>query len=139
MPTIWVPSPGRGADNGHRYRDALHTLDTPEIIEAHDVSLLAIERYAGDPGSDLGEWTDHAPALSVYNMWAIYALKEHGVIGAEDVNRRLKLVAELQRVIAYGRAAGWLAPSWWGSDAHRQHQRALIARDPDRYTVENFR
>lgn len=136
---IWVPSPGLGSDNGHRYRDALRKLDAPEIVEAHDVSLSTIERYATDAGADLGEWAQHGPALSVYNMWAIYALEEHGVISVGEVDRRLKHVAELQRVLHYGRSTGWLAPPWWGSDVHRQHQRALIARDPDRYTVDSFR
>lgn len=136
---IWVPSPGLGADNGYRYRDALCALDSPELIEAHNLSLLAIELHANDSGSDLGEWTRHGPALSVYNMWAVYALEKHGVISADEVTCRLKHVAELQRVLHYGRSAGWLAPPWWGTDVHHQHQRALIARDPDRYTVDSFR
>lgn len=122
-----------------RYRDALSVLDIPEIIEAHDLSLEMIECCADDPESDLGDWAGHGPALSVYTMWAVYALKERGVIGAEDADSRLTRVAELQRVIHYRRTAGWLAPSWWGSDVHRQHRVALIAKDRSRYTLEGFR
>lgn len=136
---IWVPTPGLGPDNGFRYRSALLPLDIPELREACGLALAAVERLAERSNSPLGEWAGHGPALSVYAMWAVYALRDSGSITRDDAVVHLRRLTELQRVIHYGRSAGWLAPPWWGSaDIHQSHQQALIDRDGSRYSAALF-
>jgi hypothetical protein len=138
MAKIWVPVPGLGPTNGFRYRDTLRVLDVPEIEEAYELALSTVEKFARSSDNDLGEWTGHGPALSVYAMWAVYALEARRVVDVAETKDRLKYLTDLQRIIHYGRSAGWLAPPWWGSAIHVQHQRALIAEDPARYAPGIF-
>ncbi|MBU8813641.1 hypothetical protein KL953_32720 [Mycolicibacterium goodii] len=135
---IWVPVAGAGSTDGFRYRDTLSALDTPEVLQASALALTATENLADNPDSDLGQWAGHGPALSVYAMWAVYALEAHAVITHAEAVKRLKHLADLQRVIHYGRSAGWLAPPWWGSTIHIQHQQALTSKDPVRYPPAAF-
>jgi hypothetical protein len=133
---IWVPI--AGAQGGFRYQDSLKALDIPEVVEVYDLALAAIEGFAASSDSDLGMWTGHGPALSVYAQWAVYSLETYRVIDVREAKHRFKHLAELQRAIHYGRSTGWLTPPWWGSEVHAQHQGALIARAPDRYTADVF-
>lgn len=110
----------------------------PEVLQASALALAATENLADNPDSDLGQWVGHGPALSVYAMWAVYALEAHAVITHAEAVKRLKHLADLQRVIHYGRSAGWLAPTWWGSTIHIQHQQALASKDPVRYPPAAF-
>lgn len=101
---------------------------------------MAIERTAAGIDSDLGEWVGHAPALSAYAMWAVYALKARNVIDNGETQRRLGHLASLQKTpgMRSERGAGWLAPPWWGSTIHVHHQHLLIAKRPGRYSTTTF-
>ncbi|OBG20531.1 hypothetical protein A5768_28690 [Mycolicibacterium fortuitum] len=131
---------GHGSANGFRYRDTLSALDVPEIEESFADALTGIEHAAGGIDSDLGDWSGHAPALSAYAMWAVYALMAHNVIDAAETRCRLGHLAALQRTpgIRSERGLGWLAPPWWGSTIHVRHQHLLVAKNPVRYTAATF-
>lgn len=132
---IWVPVAGFG---GFRYRDALRPLAAEELTETHNDAMDRVIRCVDDPSVNLGEWQDHAPALTVVVQWTVYALMAHGLITDEGAQLQFKQLADIQRVIHHGRASGWSAPPWWGSNVHRQHQTALIATHPQRYSDETF-
>jgi hypothetical protein len=138
MPRIWVPVAGRGPADGFRYRDTFAVLDVPEIRQADELALTAVSRFADGADGDLGEWTGHGAALSVYVMWAVLALEARRAIDVEESKDRFKRLADLQRTVHRGRSSGWLAPSWWGSAVHGQHQELLIAIDPGRYSSSVF-
>lgn len=135
-----MPVAGLGPTDGFRYRATFGALDVPEIAQACDLALTAVQRYAGRGGveSDLGEWAGHGPALTVYAMWAVLALESRRVLDVAETRDRLKLLADLQRKVHRGRSGGWLAPAWWGSEVHAAHQELLIAADPGRYSAGVF-
>ena len=137
--TIWVPVAGRGPTDGFRYRDTFRALDVPEIVQAYGSARAAVERYAaGGSDTELGEWAGHCPALSVYAMWAVLALEGHQILDGGETRARLKLLADLQKMVHRGRSAGWLAPPWWGSEVHATHRAMLIAAEPGRYSASAF-
>lgn len=144
---IWVPLAGGGQNSGHRYREALRPLDSPELVQSYGAALGCLERLAADPCADLGEWVGHGPALSVYAQWAVYALRDRQLIDRDIAHARLGRLAQLQHKgglgpsypgIHYGKSSGWSAPSWWGGDMHVVHQAELIRIAPERYSIERF-
>ena len=49
-----MPVPGQGMGDGGRYRQALNTLDIPELEEVYDRAAAAVEQLAKHPGPPLG-------------------------------------------------------------------------------------
>lgn len=144
---IWTPLSGGGPLNGYRYRDTLRPLTNQDVVDSLVDAQARIYALAQDPHAPLGEWQEHGPALSVYAQWAVYALHERELITKEESQQRLKRLADIQQRnglyrgdpgIHYGRSRGWEAPSWWGTDIHRQHQVQLIAAQPQHYSAELF-
>lgn len=143
---IWVPLPGGGPTDGYRYREALRPLHVPELTQAYEEALHKLSALAVDPGAELDEWHGHGPALSAYAMWAVYALRDHGVLDSEETKGRLKQLATYQladvngpyRGIHYGKTKSWEAPPWWGGPIHVRHQVELIALAPHRYSEATF-
>ncbi|MFV8227450.1 hypothetical protein [Mycolicibacterium fortuitum] len=132
---IWVPMAG---SDGFRYRDALRPLAAQELTDTHYDAMDRVITYIDDPSADLAEWQGHAPALTVLVQWTVYALMAHGLITDEDAQLQFTQLADIQRVIHHGRPNGWSPPPWWGSDVHREHQTALIATYPQRYSEATF-
>lgn len=138
MDTIWAPLAGLGPTNGYRYRDTLQVLNTPEITQAHQLALAALRSAATGDDSGLDQWHGHAPALSVYAMWAVYVLEDRKAITADETRHHLAELAGIQRLVHHGRSSGWSAPPWWGTGIHAQHRAALIAHDPENYSPQTF-
>ncbi|SIE16481.1 hypothetical protein [Mycobacteroides abscessus] len=144
---IWAPLPGGGYENGYRYRDTLRPLATPELNESYTEALALIEELAQNPAAQLGDWKDRGPALSVYAQWAVYALRDRGVLTGEEAVNHFKHLAALQQKnglyqgfpgIHYGKSIGWLAPKWWETGTHKRHQAELRKKNPAHYTKELF-
>ncbi|SHU65807.1 Uncharacterised protein [Mycobacteroides abscessus subsp. abscessus] len=153
---IWTPLPGGGPNNGYRYRDTLRPLATQELQETYVEALGLIEQLAEDPAAPLGDWKGHGPALSVLAQWAVYALRDRGILSTtkpgddqlSETDQQLLRLARLQQKgglyqgfpgIHYGKSIGWQAPTWWGAEAaHQHHQEQLIALNPEVYTREHF-
>lgn len=144
---IWVPSAGGGPDAAFRYRESTRLLQEPELLQSYSEAIDRIEAYAANSSAPLDEWDGHAPALTVYAQWAVYALRNCGAIDDSETHRRLARVAKLQQRdglgrgypgIHRGRSAGWAAPAWWGGSIHAQHRDELIRRAPERYSLTDF-
>lgn len=144
---IWVPDPGAGANDGHRYRACLRVLHDPELTESYGDAVERLEQFAANHGAALGEWDAHGPALSVYAQWAVYEMQARTLINDTAAVSRLQRLAQLQRrgglAPAYpgihrGRSSGWAAPPWWGGDIHAEHRRALIDIASERYSSDYF-
>lgn len=144
---IWAPLAGGGARNGYRYRDTLDPLASEELIESYEDSLAAVTALAQDRHADLGQWRGHGAALSVYAQWAVQGLRARDLITAHEWKSRLEVLATLQQRnglyrgypgLHYGRTSSWEAPGWWGTDVHAQHCEDLIAKAPQRYSMELF-
>lgn len=151
---IWVPLSGGGPNNGYRYRDTLRSLATPELQETYTEALGLIEQLAEDRSAPLGDWKDYGPALSVLAQWAVYALRDRGILATtktdgqkSETDQHLAHLARLQQKnglyqgfpgIHYGNSRGWQAPPWWGTAVHQHHQEQLIALNPAAYSCEHF-